>query len=165
MTTSLGKRSVPGGATLNPSKKRTGFDSKHARETADTNCVSGQAGDADAGNWAKFPEIPEKTAVHMVARGYKTLFPIQQHCFRPLFNREDVIARDLTGSGKTLAFGLPLIEYLRKNKLLGSGKVQAVILAPTRELALQITAELTKMKYSPEEFRIVTVYGGVSVMD
>lgn len=39
------------------------------------------------------------------------------------------------------------------------------MLAPTRELALQITADLTKLKYSPEEFRIVTVYGGVSVMD
>ena len=39
------------------------------------------------------------------------------------------------------------------------------MLAPTRELAIQITNELTKMKLSPEEFRIVTVYGGVSVMD
>ena len=58
-----------------------------------------------------------------------------------------------------------MIEYLRKNKLFGTGKVQAIMLAPTRELALQITSELTKLKYSPEEFRIVTVYGGVSVMD
>lgn len=76
-----------------------------------------------------------------------------------------MIARDLTGSGKTLAFGLPIIEYLRKNKLFGTGQVQAIMLAPTRELALQITNELTKLKYSPEEFRIVTVYGGVSVAD
>jgi superfamily II DNA/RNA helicase len=71
----------------------------------------------------------------------------------------------LTGSGKTFAFGLPLIEYLRKNKLFKCGKVQAIMLAPTRELALQITTELTKMKHSPEEFRIVTVYGGVPVED
>lgn len=76
-----------------------------------------------------------------------------------------MIARDLTGSGKTFAFGLPLVEWLRNKKLLGTGKVQAIILAPTRELALQITAELTKLKHSPEEFKIVTVYGGVSVMD
>jgi len=49
-----------------------------------------------------------------------------------------LIARDLTGSGKTLAFGIPLIEYLRKNKLLGQRKIQAIVLAPTRELALQV---------------------------
>jgi len=74
-----------------------------------------------------------------------------------------VIARDLTGSGKTIGFGLPIIEYLRKNKLLRSGKLQAIMLAPTRELAIQITNELTKLKHTPEEFRIVTVYGGVPI--
>jgi len=50
-----------------------------------------------------------------------------------------VIARDLTGSGKTLAFALPVIEYLRKERLLGSRKVQAIVLAPTRELAIQVS--------------------------
>lgn len=74
-----------------------------------------------------------------------------------------MIARDLTGSGKTIGFGLPIIEYLRKNKLLRSGKLQAIMLAPTRELAIQITNELTKLKHTPEEFRIVTVYGGVPI--
>ena len=91
------------------------------------------------------------------------LFPIQQHCFYPVYNREDLIARDLTGSGKTVAFGLPTIEYLRKNKMFGTGKVQAIMLAPTRELAIQITNELAKLKHHENEFRIVTVYGGVSV--
>lgn len=47
-----------------------------------------------------------------------------------------MIVRDLTGSGKTLGFCLPMVEYLRKHKLFGSGKPQGVILAPTRELAL-----------------------------
>ena len=93
------------------------------------------------------------------------LFPIQQHCFYPVYNREDLIARDLTGSGKTVAFGLPTIEYLRKNNLLGTGKVQAIMLAPTRELAVQITAELSKLKHHENEFKIVTVYGGVNIMD
>jgi len=97
------------------------------------------------------------------SRGFQYLFPIQQHCFKPVFNRDDLIARDLTGSGKTFAFGIPMIEYLRKNKMIGTGKVQAIILAPTRELALQITSELTKMKYSDNEFKIVTVYGGVPI--
>ena len=59
----------------------------------------------------------------MISKGYKYLFPVQQACFKPMFTRKDVIARDLTGSGKTLAFGLPIIEYLRKNKLFGTGQV------------------------------------------
>ena len=64
-----------------------------------------------------------------------------------------------------MAFGVPMIEYLRKNKFLKTGKLQAIMLAPTRELALQITGELSKLKHSMEEFRIVTVYGGVSVIN
>ncbi len=67
-----------------------------------------------------------------------SLFPIQQECFYPIYNGEDLIGRDLTGSGKTLAFALPLIERLRKQKMLGSRKIQAIVLAPTRELAVQV---------------------------
>lgn len=104
-----------------------------------------------------------KSVEVMKSKGYMNLFPIQQHCFYPVYNREDLIARDLTGSGKTVAFGLPTIEYLRKNNLLGTGKVQAIMLAPTRELAIQITAELSKLKHHENEFRIVTVYGGVAI--
>lgn len=117
------------------------------------------------GAYSNYPEIPTKSVEVMKSKGYMNLFPIQQHCFYPVYNREDLIARDLTGSGKTVAFGLPTIEYLRKNNLLGTGKVQAIMLAPTRELAVQITAELSKLKHHENEFRIVTVYGGVSVMD
>ena len=47
-----------------------------------------------------------------------------------------MVARDLTGSGKTFAFGLPTVEYLRKMKFLGTRRVQAIVLAPTRELAI-----------------------------
>jgi superfamily II DNA/RNA helicase len=56
--------------------------------------------------------------------------------FESVFNREDLIVRDLTGSGKTLGFALPTVEYLRANKLFGTGKTQTIVLAPTRELAL-----------------------------
>jgi superfamily II DNA/RNA helicase len=77
----------------------------------------------DAGNFSNFPEIPQKSVEVLTAKGYKCLFPIQQACFRPIYGREDIIARDLTGSGKTFAFGLPTIEYLRKNRLFGTGRV------------------------------------------
>lgn len=74
-----------------------------------------------------------------------------------------MVARDLTGSGKTFAFGLPIVEYLRKNHLLGTRRPQAIILAPTRELALQVTKEIEKIKHYDREFNILTVYGGVSI--
>ena len=77
-----------------------------------------------------------------------------------MYKREHLIARDLTGSGKTFAFALPVIEYLRNNKLFKTGYVQAIMIAPTRELALQITAEIDKIKHHPREFEVCTVYGG-----
>ena len=50
-------------------------------------------------------------------------------------------------------------------KLLGTRKVQAIVLAPTRELALQVTNEMSKLKHYEGEFKIVTVYGGVNIED
>ena len=95
------------------------------------------------GDFTSFPEIQATSAQQLIARGIKGLFPIQQHSFYPIYNREDVIARDLTGSGKTLAFCLPVTEYLRKNNLLGSRRIQAIILGPTRELAIQVSLQFS----------------------
>lgn len=75
------------------------------------------------------------------------------------------MVRDLTGSGKTLAFCLPMVEYMRKNRLFHSGKPVAMVLAPTRELALQITKELNALKHNDREYSVLTVYGGVSIDD
>jgi len=57
-----------------------------------------------------------------------------------------MIVRDLTGSGKTMAFCLPMVERFRAQRLFGQGKPLAMILAPTRELALQISKELDALK-------------------
>ena len=55
----------------------------------------------------------------------------------PLFmSNKDVCVKACTGSGKTLAFALPVTEYLRKNQILGCRKISAIVLAPTRELAI-----------------------------
>lgn len=83
--------------------------------------------------------MSEKTVNILKERGIKYLFPIQQQCFYPIYEGKDIIGRDLTGSGKTLAFVLPLIERLRRDKKLGTRKVQAIVLAPTRELAVQVS--------------------------
>jgi ATP-independent RNA helicase DbpA len=83
--------------------------------------------------------------------------------FRRILNKEDLIVRDLTGSGKTLGFCLPMLEMFRKEKLFGQGKPLAMILAPTRELALQISKELNALKHSEREYNVLTVYGGVPI--
>ena len=88
--------------------------------------------------FTSFPEILPATRECLNKNGITQLFPIQAQTFHPIYNGQDVLARDLTGSGKTLAFSLPLIEKFRKEGRL-SGKnrqVLTVVLAPTRELAI-----------------------------
>jgi len=119
----------------------------------------------DDGEFLSFPEIPKLTVKCLQNKGFKSLFPIQQNCFYPVYHGHDLIARDLTGSGKTFAFGLPLVERFRKQGQMGNNKLKAIILAPTRELAVQVTNELNKLKHRDNEFKIVTVYGGVNIDD
>jgi superfamily II DNA/RNA helicase len=69
----------------------------------------------------------------------------------------DVIGQSETGSGKTAAFGIPLVEKVVKGK-----KTQALILAPTRELSIQIAKEITKFSRF-KGLHVQTVYGGVSM--
>jgi ATP-dependent RNA helicase DeaD len=57
------------------------------------------------------------------------------------------------------------VEYLRKNRLLGTRKIQAIVLAPTRELALQVSNVLASLKHAEDEYKVVTVYGGVDIHD
>jgi superfamily II DNA/RNA helicase len=98
--------------------------------------------DDHEGDFSNFPDISPKTLELLKKKNFVNLFPIQAQCFNPIYNRYDVIGRDLTGSGKTLAYSLPVVEFLRKNGTLGERKIQAIILAPTRELALQVTFDL-----------------------
>ena len=64
--------------------------------------------------------------------------PVQAGCIPPMMDWQDVIAKAPTGTGKTFAYGIPIVEHTSPE----DESVQAVILAPTRELAIQITDEL-----------------------
>jgi superfamily II DNA/RNA helicase len=72
----------------------------------------------------------------------------------------DVLARSRTGSGKTLAFGVPIVERLSSN----GPRPAALVLVPTRELAVQVTEEI-KAVAKARGLRIASVYGGVSIRD
>lgn len=86
--------------------------------------------------------------------------PIQQNAIPPILEGHDVVGQAQTGTGKTLAFILPMMQKLDASK----NKLQGLILAPTRELALQITTELKRwIPRTEPALRVVAVYGGQDV--
>ena len=89
-------------------------------------------------------------------KGYEESTPIQAGCIPPMLEWKDVTAKAPTGTGKTFAFGIPIIEHIDTE----SDQLQAVILAPTRELALQITSEMRDLAQFQPGIRIVCLYGG-----
>jgi len=92
--------------------------------------------------------------------GFETPTPIQQQTI-PLLNKEltDIVALAQTGTGKTAAFGLPILEKINVDEK----KVQALILAPTRELCVQITNDMKNYGKYMRGFSITAVYGGSSI--
>jgi len=84
--------------------------------------------------------------------------PVQNAAIPMLLNNKDVIAKAQTGTGKTLAFTLPILQQIRTDK----EHIQALILTPTRELAIQITAEVKKLASSVQA-TVLAAYGGQDV--
>jgi ATP-dependent RNA helicase DeaD len=93
--------------------------------------------------------------------GYTTPTPVQAACIPPLLEGRDLIGLAATGTGKTAAFALPMVTRLEpgENK---PGQVQGLVLAPTRELALQV-AEAIKKYGSARKLAVLTVYGGSDI--
>ena len=89
-------------------------------------------------------------------KGYALSTPIQAGCIPPMLDWQDVTAKAPTGTGKTFAFGIPIIEHVDTD----SDQVQAVVLAPTRELAMQITSEMRDLAQFKPGIRMVCLYGG-----
>ena len=89
-------------------------------------------------------------------KGYEVSTPIQAGCIPPMMDWQDVTAKAPTGTGKTFAFGIPIIEHIDPE----SEAVQAGILAPARELAMQITGEMRDLAQFKPGIRLVCLYGG-----
>jgi ATP-dependent RNA helicase DeaD len=87
--------------------------------------------------------------------GFESLFPIQAQAILPLLKGKDVIGQARTGTGKTAAFGVPMVERIDPQ----TKSVQGLILVPTRELAVQVAANIQLFaKYT--KLRVLPVYGG-----
>ena len=88
---------------------------------------------------------------------FEAPFPIQEAAIPFLLKGVDVVGQAHTGTGKTAAFSLPILTKVKRN-----GPIQALILVPTRELAMQVTTEINKFaKYTG--IRSVSIYGGQSI--
>ena len=89
--------------------------------------------------------------------GFTEATPVQEQCIPAVMDGRDVIGQSQTGTGKTAAFGLPLLEKL---EVLEKRLPQVLIMTPTRELTLQVTAEMRKFAKYKEGVRVVSIYGG-----
>ncbi len=92
-------------------------------------------------------------------RGFSEATPIQSGAIPPFLAWRDVIAKAPTGTGKTFAFGIPMVEHTDP----AVEEVQGLVLAPTRELALQIQDELRDLCEFKEGVRTVCLYGGAPI--
>ncbi len=89
---------------------------------------------------------------------FRNLFPIQAEAIAPMLEGKDVIGQAKTGTGKTAAFGIPMVERLNPQ----INKVQGLVLAPTRELAIQVAEHIDRLsKYSA--LKVLPIYGGVPI--
>ena len=92
--------------------------------------------------------------------GYTEATYIQSACIPVVMNGGDVIGQSQTGTGKTAAFAIPIIEMV---KVTERKRPQALILSPTRELAMQVCDEIRKFTKYKEGIRTVAVYGGQQI--
>ena len=93
-------------------------------------------------------------------KGYGYPTSVQREAIPPLLQWKDVIAKAPTGTGKTFAFGIPMIEHVDPER----PEVQGLILAPTRELAIQICDELRSLLSFYKGIRVTVLYGGASIV-
>ncbi|WP_095011750.1 DEAD/DEAH box helicase [Tsuneonella mangrovi] len=111
----------------------------------------------------RFPSLPSSLEAALVERGYETATPVQAEVMQAEAAGRDLIVSAQTGSGKTIAFGLAMAQQLLENRdtIPFSERPLALIIAPTRELALQVSRELAWL-YGKAGGRIATCVGGMN---
>jgi ATP-dependent RNA helicase DeaD len=109
---------------------------------------------------AKFQDlgISQDTMKSIKRMGFEESTPIQAETIPIALQKKDLIGQAQTGTGKTTAFGIPLVENLDMKK----ETIQGIIIAPTRELAIQVSEELYKIGYG-KKARVLPIYGGQDI--
>ena len=106
--------------------------------------------------FAELGTLSEEILKAVEKMGFQEMTPVQQKTLPVMMEGRDAVVIAPTGTGKTCAFGIPMLEYIN----LKSSLVQELVLAPTRELSLQITEELRALSRFIPGVRIACLYGG-----
>src|ERR1700736_3344975 len=111
-------------------------------------------------NTQSFSDLGVSRAVvnSLASDGITTPFAIQREVVGDVLDGRDVLTKSPTGSGKTLAFGIPIADRIDS----AGPRPAALVLAPTRELALQIVEEIRGIAHA-RALRVTAVYGGVGI--
>lgn len=104
-------------------------------------------------------DLNEKTKRALKDAGYINPTPIQEQAIPVVLEGKDFIGQSKTGTGKTASYSLPMIEKVDAS----SKKVQAIVLCPTRELAVQVADETRKFLKYQEGIKTIAIYGGQSI--
>jgi len=105
-------------------------------------------------------ELTDQMMKALDRAGYETPSPVQAGVIPPALDGNDVMGQAQTGTGKTAAFTIPILEQLAPREEISS--VQALVLVPTRELAVQVRNEFEKLAYYMD-FKTAAIYGGHSI--
>ncbi|MEE1114189.1 MAG: DEAD/DEAH box helicase [Eubacterium sp.] len=105
-------------------------------------------------------EIKDSLKRAVTEMGFENMTPIQEQAIPALLTGRDIIGQAQTGTGKTAAFGIPILERIDPE----DKSLQAIILCPTRELAVQAAGEIRSFAQYTEGIRLLPVYGGQDIM-
>ena len=138
--------------------RRPGAAAAHTSQAVPTSMIQGPAADAPRVIAFGGMSLSAQTARSLADIGYENPTEIQAKTIPLLLDGKDVVGQAQTGTGKTAAFGIPLVERIDPSQR----RVQALVLAPTRELASQISEELTKIGRW-RGVHVAAIYGGASM--
>ncbi len=100
----------------------------------------------------------------IISQGYSQPYPIQEQAIPAILARKDILGIAQTGSGKTASFALPILELFRNKKPARNRYIKALVLVPTRELALQVATVFQELSaHLPQRLKTLAVFGGVSI--
>lgn len=117
---------------------------------------------AEKGIYMKFEElqIDERILRAVKDMGFEEASPIQAQSIPMLISGRDVVGQAQTGTGKTAAYSIPLLEKIDPQVK----KVQAIVLCPTRELAVQVAEEIRRLAKYMSDIKVLPVYGGQEIV-
>jgi len=106
----------------------------------------------------RFEDVPLSKDIQKAISdmGFEEMTPIQGKAIPPIIEGRDVIGQAQTGTGKTIAFAIPILESVKPR----SRRTQAIVLCPTRELAIQVSEETKRVAKYKKDITILPVYGG-----